>query len=198
MYKKIVLLALITVSCQNGTENLKYFIEYGTESDNYLRWSEKQLIKWEFFQGDIDGDGLFYTYIGIYFFYDVSEELRFNATIYLDKEKSWVRDREEWGEYASDYHQIEKLYKLQFDYYEYTARKLRKYLLENSQKLREGDEIRDLPIEYYNKAKTGWAEILKSFNQNYTDEELNLKRQMIDAKLEELKEFDSRVNSKFL
>lgn len=85
-------------SCsKSGVENLKSYIEYGTESKNYLRWTKDQQITWDIFKGSPSGQGVFSFYIGLYYFYDKKDDFKFNATIYIDKEKSWVKEKNDWG-----------------------------------------------------------------------------------------------------
>jgi hypothetical protein len=194
----IAVLLLTTLSCSKyGAENLKGFIEYGTESENYVRWTKEQQITWDLFKGDVDGQGIYYNYFGLYFFYDLQDGLKFNATIYFDKEKSWVKPKEEWGESAEYYDQAQKLLKLKFDYYEATIRQLRKFLIENKDVLTDEERIRELGPEYYDKAAAEWAEIEDKLDYDFSDDKLGAVQQIIDSKLKELDEFDTRVNSTF-
>jgi hypothetical protein len=194
----LIALCLASISCsQYAAENLKGYIEYGIESDNYVRWAKDQQLTWDLFNGDIDGEGAVYHYFGLYFFYDMADGLKFNATIYFDRNKSWVRPKEEWGAFAQYYDQAPKLLKLQFDFYELTIREMRKFLVENKNTLTDEVEIRELGAQYYDKAQAEWNKIQEELDYDFSDGKLDLVRQMIDSKLDELQEFDTRVNSTF-
>ena len=195
MQKQILILGLLMISCsKHGVDNLKGYIEYGMESKYYVRWAADQQITWDLFQGEPNGDGIFHNYFGLYFFYDVRDSLKFNATVFLDKRKSWVKPKAEWGESARFYEQAQKQEKLQFDYYECVIRELRKYLNEHKNTLNT-DEIRNVSGVYYNRARSEWGEIQASLGNDIYDARLAPIRQSIDARLEELNEFDTRVNS---
>jgi hypothetical protein len=187
----------VAMSCsQIGQDNLKGYIEYGLESRNYLRWTKEQPITWDLFAGDINGTGLYYNYYGIYFFWVKEEKLRFNATVYFDKEKSWVKPKDEWGESAEYYEQMPTVLKLKFDYYEFIARQLRKHLIDNGNSIRDED-MRSLIERYYDKAKREWEVIQTQLFEEFSESKLQEIRSSIDSDLNGLKKYDSSLNSVF-
>ncbi len=189
---------IATIACsRENQESLRDFIEYKVESENYVRWSKEQQITWDLFTGDREERGIYYNYFGLYFFYDLRDGLKFNATVFFDRKKSWVRPKEDWGESAVYYLQAQKLLKLKFDYYEVTIRKLRKYLIENKNKLKYESQLRSLGNEYLYKAESEWNDIENEIKFDLSDNNLEAIRKKVDADLDELSQFDARVNNSF-
>jgi hypothetical protein len=193
----IGLIFLVTACTQSDRDNLKGFIEYGAQSKNYVRWTREQPITWDLFAADPNGQGIFYNYYGIYFFWTKDSILRFNATVYFDKSKSWVKPKNEWNNDSQTvYDDFPKVLKLKFDYYEYVVRQLRKHLTENSRQL-EQEDLRPILESYYDKAEKEWSEIQNELNYDFSESKLAPVRAMIDEKLLEYKQFDSSLNSVF-
>ena len=193
----IITLLLVTACNQSDQDKLKGYIEYGTESKNYVRWTKEQPITWDLFKGDPNSEALFKNYYGLYFFHRKDSLLRFNVTIYFDKEKSWAKPKNEWNiESQPLYEAYPKVLKLKFDYYEYVIRQLRKDLTENGSTLEEED-MKPLAESYYNKAETEWTEIQRQLNYDFSEEKLSAVRMMVDERLNELKAFDASLNSIF-
>ena len=195
-----LLIIMITIgigACTKADQDkLKDYIEYGLESREFVRWTKEQPITWDHFTAAPNGRGIYYNYYGIYFFWTKDSVLQFNATVYFDKGKSWVKPKSEWGDADIIYDQVPKLLKLKFDYYEYVARQLRKQLSETGHNLNEED-MRPLIQTYYDKAENEWKAIQDDLNCDYSDSKLEPIRLMIDMRLEELKDFDSSINSVF-
>jgi hypothetical protein len=123
--------------------------------------------------------------------------MRFNATVYFDKEKSWVKPQSEWEEGSEVlYNQFPKVLKLKFDYYEYVVRQFRKHLKENEKELNQED-IKPILQSHYDKAEKEWDEIFKKLNYDFSETKLLEIRLIIDNGLNELKDFDSSLNSVF-
>lgn len=198
MTRLIITILLLTTACtQSDRDILKGFIEYGLESKNYVRWTREQPITWDMFTGDVNGQGVFNNYYGIYFFSTKDSIIRFNATVYFDKEKSWVRPQSEWEEGSENlYNQFPKVLKLKFDYYEYVVRQFRKHLKENGKELNQED-IEPILQSHYDKAEKEWDEIFKKLNYDFSETKLSEIRLTIDNGLNELKDFDSSLNSVF-
>lgn len=193
----IIPLLLVASCSQYASESLKDFIEYRAESNNYVRWTPEQEITMDLFLGEPSSDAFYYHYFGIYYYYDLRDGLKFNVTIYFDKVKSWARPKSEWGESIDLYYIAPKLLKLKFDYYEYGARLLRKYLKEHENELTNEKDVRFLADKYRNIADSEFMEIYDNLNFDFSEPKLLKIRQLIDLKLTELDEFDESVNSKF-
>lgn len=191
----VLLISFAIVSCYRyNAENLKGYIEYGLESDNYIRWSTEQQLKWEDFHGATNGDGIYYDYFGIYFFYELSEELKFNATLYFDKEKSWAKPREEWRGYDE---QFQRLLNVKFDYYESVFREMRKELIENRSIRLDEELIRHLPRDYFERAEGEWLQIRAGLDFDRIDQQIDSLQRVVALRLKEFENFDTRVNSNF-
>ncbi len=198
--KKLLLIILfeLTACSRGGVDNLKGYIEYGTKSDSFIRWTKDQQITWDFFKGEPKGNGLYSCYFGLYYFYDVRDSLKINATLYIDKEKSWFKPKTEWGKSSDLYESSLKVLKLKFDFYEYVFRQLRRHLIENQKQLTDDQIIKILPDEYYNKAESEWRQIEQRLDFDYSNSTLSKVRVFIDKKLNELSAYDTRVNSRIL
>lgn len=115
-------IGLVIFGCnQTDRESLKDYIEFKVDSDNYVRWTKDQKIDWDLFNGKPNGVAPYDSYFGTYFYWDFDEnnEFKFNATIYFDRTKSWLREKDEWGEGKIYYNEIPQMLKLKFDYHEY-------------------------------------------------------------------------------
>jgi hypothetical protein len=193
----LVFIITISFSCTlNQAESLKAYVEYKTQSDDFVRWEKGQPITWDLFNGEPEGESVYHYYFGMYFMYnDMDSDLKFNVTVYFDKNQSWVKPKEQWGQYADNYEQAQKLLKLRFDFYEAAARKFRKHLIENKSNFTDETALRALGKEYYDAAAQEFNMIEEELKGNYSDAVLFVVRMAVDEKLAELEAYDTRVNT---
>jgi hypothetical protein len=191
--------SLIVFGCnQTDRESLKDYIEFKIDSQNYVRWSKDQKISWDIFNNKPNGDGSYDAYFGTYFYWDFDENnvFKFNATVYFDREKSWVKGKDEWGDNEIYYNDIPELLKLKFDYHEYVTRQFRKELVESG-KHKTDEELRELSIRFFNRAEKEWNELQQNLLNNFSVVTMHDIRQVMDVKLNALKDFDDSLNSVF-
>src|SRR5690349_19079000 len=113
-------IGLFILGCnQTDRESLKDYIEFKVDSDNYVRLTMDQKLDWNLFNGDPKGNAPYESYFGTYFYWDFDQdnELKFNATVYFDRTKSWVREKDEWAEGQNYFNEIPEMLKLKFDYH---------------------------------------------------------------------------------
>ncbi len=174
-------------------EKWKHYFNHKIDSKNYVTWTREQKIKWTQFEDKPGDGGTYWDYFGVYFVWEKKEKLKFNVTVFLDKSKSWVKPKSDWRNISNQFDRIPELLKLKFDYYECGARQLRKYLTEHSAEIT--DDSGPILDEYYSKTRDEWEQIQNDLGDNLTDNNLSSLRITIDNKLEELKDFDSKLNS---
>jgi len=190
----LVLLLFGATSCGDFGRRWSDYIEYKFNSKNSVYWTREQMITSDLFVGEPRNDGTYYAYFGVNFLWDKGDKLKFNIRIFFDKKKSWIKPESEWGDYPGQFHQVPKLLKLKFDYLEFGARRLRKYLTEKNEELND-DNVKHAVDSHWDKAYQEWTEIQRELGDDISDSKLNPVREMVDKKLQELVDFDTKVNS---
>lgn len=188
---KLILIVLILISCNRTSGTIEEILT----SDNFVRWSKEQNITIDFFEGT-GPENTNSMWVGIYFIYDFrSDEFKFDVTTFMDKQKSYF----DMGKVESAEIKIyQNVYKLRFDNCEIYARKFRKYLVDNKSKFNyeSKESLISLSNEFRNESESKWKEITEDLTRDgYSEERLSELRDDIDKRLEELKDFDSRVNN---
>jgi hypothetical protein len=174
--------------------------EDALSTDEFVRWSRDQDITFDLFEGE-GPPNAYSAYVAIYFIYDLRElpdNFKFNATIFLDKKKSYASEINELTD-SLKHKMFPVLYKLKFDYYEIHARKLRKHLIEHKGEFTgdSAEHLENLAKQYYDDAEKGWDKILQEIEAegNYNPEVFDYWRGIIDSDLNEYKDFDASVNN---
>ncbi len=137
----IILFAFGTISCGDFRRGWSDWYDYKF-SNSSVYWTKDETITPTLFIGEKGAEGCFSDYFGVTALWDIGEIVKFNVRIYFDKKKSWMKPESERTNYSvmpksrklnyqGQFSQLPKLLKIKFDYLEYGARQLRKYLKEN-------------------------------------------------------------------
>ncbi|MDH5379570.1 MAG: hypothetical protein OEW75_01885 [Cyclobacteriaceae bacterium] len=189
------ILLLVLDSCDEvSTNNIKYYAEYLLENDGYLLWTDSTKINVHGIKTK-SNNGKFRLTNKFILFWKSNDQFSFELINAFDKNDSYV---------DFDYAPYDSLYKIlfvelaniKFDFFEYEARKFRKYLLEENFKT-EREFIEGMVNERITSANQEWKEIQNKIFDNYDTKTMKFYGSNIKLKLDSLQKYDSKVNFQF-
>ena len=196
MRNLILLIAILVLhGCSwNGRENLKATLQYISGSDSRILWTEDQNIKFEYFEGeDCENVQNGSPYFGLMCLFINDEEMKFEVTAFFDKSQSCVLPKENWNK-PNIYKYTEEFTTIKFDFYEYGARKFRKFLInEGTEKTYE--EIRKINAEFHKNLTDEWVTLTSPDSFQWSDSGISELRNKVDQLLFQFSEYSSAVNN---